>query len=102
MLNLLRSCLSKSENVTKLFLFFNLYKIFHILKITIKMRGLALSMDFDMSRYQISINESEFADKNNNENKTESSAESKDEFDSIVKNIDTLIHSDQHGEIDIK
>jgi hypothetical protein len=71
------------------------------------MRELALSMDFDMSRYQKSINESEFADSTNNDNTTKNSAESKnlsqkDEFDSIVKNIDSLIHSDQHGEIDIK
>jgi hypothetical protein len=71
------------------------------------MRELALSMDFDMSRYQQSISESEFADSNNNENKNNISKESKhlsqkDEMDSIVKNIETLIHTDQHGEIDLK
>jgi hypothetical protein len=71
------------------------------------MRELALSMDFDMSRYQQNINGSDLTDTNNNEDKSKSSDESKnlsqkDEFDSIVKNIDKLIHSDQHGEIDIK
>lgn len=65
------------------------------------MRELALSMDFDMSRYQ-NINENAFNDSNNNQSAESKQFSQRDQFDSIVKNIDSLIHSEEHGEIDIK
>lgn len=74
MLNLLRSCLSKSQN----------------------MRELALSMDFDMSKYQQNINESAFMDSNNCEKSSKSFSQN-EKCDSIIQNIETLIHKDESG-----
>lgn len=69
------------------------------------MRELALSMDFDMSRYQQVITESAFSDSNDKSETSDSSSKhfsKSDEYNSIVSNINQLIHTEEHGEIDLK
>ena len=60
------------------------------------MRELALSMDFDLSRYQQHLNESAFSDSGSENDLSKKKFDTNDTYESIKSNIDNMIHSDKH------